>query len=174
MAIAGSRATGLSVTEVPEWEARLFRIHDPLSASFALLRSYRIWGEHVLAMEVSQRLLGWLPGSAPVEYQVALLHAEAGEAAQAFDALQRAHASDPGLTLEMAPFQGILDQLIEADPDRRDVWIAKVDQAAQAGRFEDAAGAASEAMRRLGEDPELLELQRVMGQLAALFGNDTG
>ena len=52
-------------------EDRLHRVHDPFSASFALLRSYRVWGETALALDVARSLTNRLPGVAVVEYEVA-------------------------------------------------------------------------------------------------------
>lgn len=168
MAIAGSEATGLRETEVGDWEETLARIHDPLSGALALTRSYRMWGKTEAALEVAGQLQEWLPESSAVAYETALLHAAAEEAAPAFEALQRARTLDPRLPLELAPFGEVLDQLLLSEPQNRDVWIAKIDQAAQAGRFREAADVAGQGILQFPDDREILGLQRVMEGLAVL------
>ncbi len=166
MALAGAQATGLASDRVAVWGEQLHRIHDRLSADWSLLEAHRTWGDTPSALEVARRLHQALPEAAVVHYQVAILHARAGEAAQAFDWLQRARASDPGLPLALAPFREALDHLIATDPRRREVWVARVDQAAQAGRFREGYEVATRAGEHFPGDREIEQLALVMELLA--------
>lgn len=171
MAIAGSKTTGLSANLVPAWEERLRRIHDPLSAAFSLVQSYSVWEEPAVALEVALSLQTQIPSSAIANYQVALLLAETGEASDAFEVLQQARATFPGLALKLGPFEDTLDELTVADPKNRQAWLAKIDQLAQAGEFREASRVAAEAAGRLEGDEELLQIQGVMARLASQIGS---
>lgn len=171
MAIAGARSTGRSGSSVQFWEDRLSGIHDSLSATFSLMRAYRLWGEISLAFDMARSLRDRLSAAAVVEYELGLLHAEAGEAELAFEALLRARTLDPALPLRLTPFRQSLDRLIATSPDNRAAWVAKIDEAAQAGRFTEAAEVAAKAAQRYAADPEIQQLRLMMSQMAEQLGD---
>jgi hypothetical protein len=167
MAIAGSQVSGGSVADLPGWEERLSRIHDPLSADLALVRSYARWGDTDQALQIARRLQDRLRGSAVVDYQAATLLADVGHAAEAFAALQRARLAFPGLALRLAPFGNTMDEILASEPRNREAWMAKIDRSAQGGRFGEASRVAGEAIDALGPDPEIEQVRQIMDRLAA-------
>lgn len=170
MAIAGARATGSFPARVPGWEERLSRIHDPLSAGFALTRSYRLWGEADTALQEARGLSGLLPESAVVNYEIALLLAQQGQDHEAYETLQEARSSFPGLPLPLSPFAETFDRLLSEDPGDRQVWLARIDGLAQAGEFGEAARVVGEAAEFFPGDEGFPELQAVMSRLASQIG----
>lgn len=142
-------------------EQELRKLHDPLSAGYALGDALLTWGDPAGALEEADRVVAALPEAGVVLYLRARALAVLGRKEEALEAYEKALRVFPAHGYETSPFDALIADALAGTPTPARLALG-AEHSARAGRIDEARERAYRALSQYGPlaPPSLQDLGR--------------